>query len=123
IFLQCPNPDFNKPEHRWRMLQRYLIEAVVDLLAPNGKIFLQSDVEAVAIRMKEQFLRYGKGKLDLEHGQSEWLEENPFGVRSDWEKHVLERGAPMYRMMFSKSSDAREKMQLRERNAKTNVFR
>ncbi|KAH1193028.1 Phosphoglycerate kinase [Glycine max] len=80
VSIQCPNPDFNKPEHRWRMLQRSLIEAVVDLLAPNGKIFLQSDVEAVAIRMKEQFLTYGKGKLDMEHGQSEWLEENPFGL-------------------------------------------
>ncbi|KAK7381074.1 hypothetical protein VNO78_33598 [Psophocarpus tetragonolobus] len=108
VSIQCPNPDFNKPEHRWRMVQRPLIEAVVDLLAPNGKIFLQSDVEAVAIRMKEQFLRYGKSKLDLEHGQSGWLEENPFGVRSEWEKHVLERGAPMYRMIFSKSSDVRE---------------
>ncbi|XP_027357972.1 uncharacterized protein LOC113867126 isoform X3 [Abrus precatorius] len=105
VSIQCPNPDFNKPEHRWRMLQRSLIEAVVDLLASNGKVFLQSDVEAVAIRMKELFLRYGKGKLDLVHGQSDWLEENPFGVRSDWEKHVLERGAPMYRMMFSKSPD------------------
>ncbi|QCD93613.1 phosphoglycerate kinase [Vigna unguiculata] len=110
VSIQCPNPDFNKPEHRWRMLQRSLTEAVVDLLAPNGKtmdidqIYLQSDVEAVAIRMKEQFFRHGKGKLDLEYGQSEWLEENPFGVRSDWEKHVLERRAPMYRMMFSKSS-------------------
>ncbi|KAJ1412746.1 hypothetical protein SESBI_20180 [Sesbania bispinosa] len=128
VSIQCPNPDFNKPEHRWRMLQRSLIEAVADLLAPDGKfevinieayqiididqVFLQSDVEDVAIRMKEQFLRYGKGKLDLEHGQcnglSGWLEENPFGVRSDWERHVLERGAPMYRMMFSKSSDIRE---------------
>ncbi|CAJ1947443.1 unnamed protein product [Sphenostylis stenocarpa] len=108
VSIQCPNPDFNKPEHRWSMLQRSLIEAVVDLLAPNGKIYLQSDVEAVTIRMKQQFLRYGKGKLDLEQGQSEWLDENPFGVRSDWEKHVLERRAPMYRMMFSKSPDIRE---------------
>ncbi|RYR32706.1 hypothetical protein Ahy_A10g047232 isoform C [Arachis hypogaea] len=108
----CPNPDFNKPEHRWRMLQRSLIEAVVDLLAPDGKVFLQSDVKAVAMRMKEQFLRHGKGKLDLMHsqsnGQSEWLEENPFGVRSDWERHVLERRDPMYRMMFSKSHDINE---------------
>lgn len=67
---------------------------------------MQSDVKEVAIRMKEQFLRYGKGKIVLEHGQfndqSDWLDENPFGVRSDWEKHVLERGAPMYRIMFSK---------------------
>lgn len=38
FLLQCPNPDFNKPEHRWRMLQRSLIEAVVDLLAFGGKV-------------------------------------------------------------------------------------
>lgn len=47
--------------------------------------------------MKEQFLRYGKGKLSVLQGQDTtihggWLEENPFGIRSDWE-HVLDRGA------------------------------
>ncbi|KAK4272862.1 hypothetical protein QN277_021359 [Acacia crassicarpa] len=114
VSILCPNPDFNKPEHRWRMLQRSLIEAVTDLLSPGGKVFLQSDVEEVAIRMKEQFLRYGKGKLNMVHdqvqcnGRSNWLKENPFGVRSDWERHVLDRGAPMYRLMFSKSAHASE---------------
>ncbi|XP_054802747.1 phosphoglycerate kinase, cytosolic-like isoform X2 [Prosopis cineraria] len=116
VSIQCPNPDFNKPEHRWRMLQRSLIEAVTDLLTSDGKVFLQSDVEEVAIRMKEQFLRYGKGKLNLVHdqgqcdGRSSWLMENPFGVRSDWERHVLGRGAPMYRLMFSKSACTSEDM-------------
>lgn len=111
VSVQCPNPDFNKPEHRWRMLQRSLIEAIADLLASNGKVFLQSDVKAVAVRMKEQFLKYGKDKLSFEHdhysatdNECVWLEENPFGVRSDWERHVLERGAPMYRLMLTKSS-------------------
>ncbi|XP_019052976.1 PREDICTED: phosphoglycerate kinase-like isoform X4 [Nelumbo nucifera] len=105
--VQCPNPDFNKPEHRWRMLQRSLIEAIADLLVSNGKVFLQSDIEAVALRMKEQFLIYGKGKLaivedDMKVGQGGWLEENPFGVWSDWERHVIDRGDPMYRLMISK---------------------
>ncbi|XP_011030210.1 PREDICTED: phosphoglycerate kinase-like isoform X6 [Populus euphratica] len=109
--VQCPNPDFNNPEHRWRMLQRSLIKAVVDLLALDGKIFLQSDIEAVALRMKELFLKNGKGKLNLWNDQyharmnlGEWLEENPFGVMSDWEQHVIDRGDPMYRLMLSKSS-------------------
>ncbi|KAK4798532.1 hypothetical protein SAY86_030858 [Trapa natans] len=109
--IWCPNPDFNNPEHRWSMIQRPLVEAIADLLSSNGKVFLQSDVEAVAVRMKEQFLRYGKGKLvplrnqdDLKINGRYWLRENPFGVPSDWEKHVLERGAPMYRLIFSKSS-------------------
>ncbi|GMP84954.1 hypothetical protein CsSME_00038284 [Camellia sinensis var. sinensis] len=99
---KCPNPDFNKPEHRWSMLQRLLIEAIADLLASDGKVFLQSDIEAVAVRMKEQFVQYGKGKLavmqdhgDANIGQGGWLTENPFGVWSDWEQHVIDRGALM----------------------------
>ncbi|CAK7343140.1 unnamed protein product [Dovyalis caffra] len=110
VSIQCPNPDFNKPEHRWRMLQRSLIEAVVDLLAHDGKVFLQSDIEAVAVRMKELFLKNGKGKLTLWNDQHHakmnrraWFEENPFGVMSDWEQHVIDRGYPMYRLMLSKS--------------------
>lgn len=100
VSIQCPNPDFNRPEHRWSMLQRLLVEAIVDLLIPKGKVFLQSDIEDVVVRMKEQFLKYGKGKLALHGG---WLRENPFGVRSDWEQHVIDRGDPMYRLMLYKS--------------------
>lgn len=111
VSIQCPNPDFNKPEHRWSMLQRLLIEAIADLLASDGKVFLQSDREAVAVRMKEQFVQYGKGKLavmqdhgDANIGQGGWLKENPFGVWSDWEQHVIGRGAPMYRLLLYKST-------------------
>uniref|UniRef100_A0A2N9I5Y3 Phosphoglycerate kinase n=1 Tax=Fagus sylvatica TaxID=28930 RepID=A0A2N9I5Y3_FAGSY len=87
VSIQCPNPDFNKPEYRWRMLQRALVEAVADCLTSDGKVFLQSDIEAVAVRMREQFLKYGKGKLSVVHDQDAkinggWLEENPFGVRT-----------------------------------------
>ncbi|XP_068646351.1 uncharacterized protein [Aristolochia californica] len=108
ISVQCPNPDFNNRDHRWRMLQRGLIEAITDLLIAGGKVFLQSDVEEVSTRMKEHFLMYGKGKYaitadeDIEYDSGVWLKENPFGVRSDWEQHALDRGAPMYRLMISK---------------------
>lgn len=59
--------------------------------------------------MREQFLKYSKGKLSVVHDQDAeinrgWLEENPFEVRSDWEQHVIDRGAPMFRLMLSKST-------------------
>ena len=41
--FQCPNPDFNKPENRWKMVTRMLVEAVSDLLALNGKVRILSD--------------------------------------------------------------------------------
>ncbi|XP_074312041.1 uncharacterized protein LOC141647657 isoform X2 [Silene latifolia] len=106
VSIQCPNPDFNQPEHRWRMVQRSLVEAIADELDPGGKVFLQSDVEEVARRMREQFLTEGKQKLVIEDSDNDcngWLKENPFGVRSDWERHVLARKLPMYRLMFYKT--------------------
>lgn len=61
------------------------------------------------MRMKEEFLIYGKGKLAImQHSgymkteEIGWLKENPFGVPSDWERHVLDRGDPMYRLLLSK---------------------
>ncbi|MQM05287.1 hypothetical protein Taro_038087 [Colocasia esculenta] len=93
---QCPNPDFNKTDHRWKMVQRLLVEAITELLAVNGKVFLQSDIEEVARRMKEEFMVHGKGKLASDGDDGEgWIKENPFGVRSDWERHVLDRGDPI----------------------------
>ena len=59
--------------------------------------------------MKSEFVKYGKGKImvmdeseDASCYQRQWLNENPFGVRSDWEQHVLDRGANMYRLLLSK---------------------
>lgn len=109
VSIQCPNPDFNRPEYRWRMLQTLLIEAIADLLATEGKVFIQSDVEAVAVRMRDQFMKYSESKLAILKDETDtkidsrgWIEENPFGVQSDWERHVIERGDPMYRLMISK---------------------
>ncbi|KAJ0967322.1 hypothetical protein J5N97_024239 [Dioscorea zingiberensis] len=103
VTIQCPNPDFNQEQFRWRMVQRSLVEAIIDLLAHNGKIFLQSDIEAVTTKMKDQFLQYGKDKLAFEGSDDNgWIKENPFGVRSDWEQHVIDRGDPMFRIMLKK---------------------
>uniref|UniRef100_A0A0E0M832 Phosphoglycerate kinase n=1 Tax=Oryza punctata TaxID=4537 RepID=A0A0E0M832_ORYPU len=100
VTIQCPNPDFNKEQNRWRMVRRMLVEAIADLLQPNGK----SDVESVLFGMKEQFMTYGKGRLVVDgDGGGGHQMDNPFGAASDWERHVLARGAPMYRTMLSKS--------------------
>uniref|UniRef100_A0A0E0ISK2 Phosphoglycerate kinase n=1 Tax=Oryza nivara TaxID=4536 RepID=A0A0E0ISK2_ORYNI len=101
VTIQCPNPDFNIEQNRWRMVRRMLVEAIADLLQPNGK----SDVESVLLGMKEQFMTHGKGQLVVDDdGGGDHQMDNPFGAASDWERHVLARGAPMYRTMLRKVS-------------------
>uniref|UniRef100_A0A0E0QZN1 Uncharacterized protein n=1 Tax=Oryza rufipogon TaxID=4529 RepID=A0A0E0QZN1_ORYRU len=103
VTIQCPNPDFNIEQNRWRMVRRMLVEAIADLLQPNGKVYLQSDVESVLLGMKEQFMTHGKGQLVVDDdGGGDHQMDNPFGAASDWERHVLARGAPMYRTMLRK---------------------
>lgn len=112
VSIQCPDPNFSDPEHRWRMLQRLLVKAIIENIYLGGKIFLQSDVKEVALRMKNQFLQYGEGKvvMSIEHNDNQqcnaegWLKDNPYGVFSDWEQHAIDRGKPMYRVMLSKAS-------------------
>lgn len=58
-------------------------------------------MESVLLVMKEQFLSYSKGQL-VTDGDGGNCIDNPFGVVSDWERHVLARGAPMYRAMLKK---------------------
>ena len=66
------------------------------------QVYLQSDVESVLVGMKGQFLSYSKGQLVVDSDDGGHQMENPFGVVSDWERHVLSRGAPMYRTMLRK---------------------
>lgn len=67
------------------------------------QVYLQSDVESVLLRMKEQFMTHGKGQLVVDDdGGGDHQMDNPFGAASDWERHVLARGAPMYRTMLRK---------------------
>eukprot|EP00249_Psilotum_nudum_P016288 c25759_g1_i4 orf=321-1787(-) len=110
VAVQCPDPNFSDPDSRWRVVQRRLVEAVVDILCKDGKVFLQSDVKDVAIQMKSEFLKYsGKNLvLSIEHLDPQkcdtegWLNDNPFDISTDWENHVLERGDQMYRILLSR---------------------
>jgi phosphoglycerate kinase len=52
------------------------------------------------------FIKYGRGKMVNDvHDREEWMEENPFGVCTDWELHILARGNPKYRTMLRKKDD------------------
>ncbi|KAL2478446.1 tRNA (guanine-N-7) methyltransferase [Forsythia ovata] len=109
VSILCPDPHFKKKHHKRRVVQKPLVESVVDSLMPDGQVFIQSDVLEVAIDMRKYF----DAKLDkLVHVNSidtnmlcdteGWLLNNPLGIRTERDIHAEYEGARIYRRMYQK---------------------
>jgi len=101
ISVQFPDPWFKNRHHKRRVVQPKLVDILVDFLAESGQIFLQSDIESVALEMQERFA--ANVLLSKQH-QSMWLENNPFNLSTEREISVQRRNLPIYRVLFAKNS-------------------
>jgi tRNA (guanine-N7-)-methyltransferase len=96
VTIQFPDPWFKKKHAKRRMVNPELVETVVRRLAPNGKIFVQTDIEFLAEEMFTLFRRRGELR-ELS------AEENPFPVKTEREKAVEEKDLPVFRRIFQKT--------------------
>ena len=118
ISVQFPDPWFKKKHHKRRVIQPELVKILVDYLAENGRVFLQSDIEEVAIEMRDRFSRDERligvanptllcngesTSLILQHPT--WLDTNPLAVPTERELYVLKQNLPVYRALFVKAGD------------------
>ncbi|MCU0525335.1 MAG: tRNA (guanosine(46)-N7)-methyltransferase TrmB [Elainella sp. Prado103] len=100
VSIQFPDPWFKKRHQKRRVVQPEVVDCLAEFLAPQGVVFLQSDIESVAIEMCDrfaavpQFERQGLG----------WLPENPLPVPTERERSTLAKGDPVYRAIFRKPS-------------------
>ncbi|KGN56621.1 uncharacterized protein LOC101218266 [Cucumis sativus] len=109
VSILCPDPHFKKRHHKRRVLQKPLVESIVDSLMPGGQVFIQSDVLEVAADMRlwfdseahilEHINKIDKSVLCDKDG---WLLNNPMGIRTEREIHAESEGANIYRRMYSK---------------------
>lgn len=79
------------------MVNQELVDAVVEKLAAGGKIFIQTDIEALADEMFELF-RNNKALHETS------IDENPFPVKTEREKAVEDKDLPVFRTIFTKKS-------------------
>ena len=101
ITIQFPDPWFKRRHNKRRVVQPELVKILVDYLVEGGTIFLQSDIEDVALEMRERFAV--NPLLVIQH-QDFWLEKNPLPVPTERELYVLEDNKPVYRVLFKKES-------------------
>lgn len=97
VAIQFPDPWFKKKHAKRRMVKNKLVSAVVEHLNPLGEIFVQTDVEFLALEMFQMFRK--NGQL-----QEKEISENPFPVKTERELAVEEKGGMVYRRIFTKIS-------------------
>ncbi|KAI3800664.1 hypothetical protein L1987_28758 [Smallanthus sonchifolius] len=109
VSILCPDPHFKKRHHKRRIVQKPLVEAIVDGLMPGGQVFIQSDVLEVAVDMRKYFDAESDKLVHVDNVDSSllcdnegWLVSNPMGIRTEREIHAEYEGAKIYRRMYQK---------------------
>ncbi|KAH7849634.1 hypothetical protein Vadar_020716 [Vaccinium darrowii] len=109
VSILCPDPHFKKKYHKRRVVQKHLVETIVDCVMPGGQVFIQSDVLEVALDMREKFdafpdelLHVDKIDPDVLCDDEGWLFSNPMGIRTEREIHAEYEGAKIYRRLYQK---------------------
>ncbi len=95
VTIQFPDPWFKKKHAKRRMVNAELVETIVRHLAGNGRIFVQTDIEFLTEEMFDLF-RENKDLREI------LIKENPFPVKTEREKAVVEKDLPVFRKMFGK---------------------
>ena len=95
VTIQFPDPWFKKKHAKRRMVNRELVATIVNHLAQNGRIFIQTDIEFLANEMFGFF-------RSCENLREILIKENPFEVKTEREKAVEEKNMLIYRAMFEK---------------------
>jgi len=93
VTIQFPDPWFKKKHAKRRMVNEEMVETLAAHLAPEGRVFIQTDIEFLA---EEMFVLF---RAD-ERFEEVAIEGNPFPVKTEREKAVEDKGLPVYRAMF-----------------------
>ncbi|MFW9262720.1 tRNA (guanosine(46)-N7)-methyltransferase TrmB [Nostoc sp. CALU 546] len=97
VTIQFPDPWFKTRHAKRRVVQPELVADLAKYLAVGGFVFLQSDMEFVAVEMRDRFAE----NPDFEKiGTGEWLTENPLPVPTEREIGTQKKGEPVYRALF-----------------------
>ena len=95
VTIQFPDPWFKKKHAKRRMVTPELARDVVGLLASEGSLFIQTDVDFLADEMFDIF----RGFPELEERLTT---ENPMPFKTEREESVEQRNLPVFRIRFVK---------------------
>jgi tRNA (guanine-N7-)-methyltransferase len=99
-FMHFPDPWWKKRHQKRLLIGEGLLGELVRLLAPEGELFIQTDVEERAATY-EALCSACPGLTPAPGGPR--LAENPFHARSPREKRAILDGLPVYRLLYRRA--------------------
>ena len=94
VTIQFPDPWFKKKHAKRRMVNQEMVDTIARHLAPDGRVFIQTDIEFLADEMFALF------RADERYSESS-TDANPFPVKTEREKAVEDKGLPVFRTSFT----------------------
>jgi tRNA (guanine-N7-)-methyltransferase len=99
ITIQFPDPWFKHKHIKRRVVNADLVNILAQYLIKEGIVFIQSDVELIALEISKRF--QSNPNFEKKH-QEIWLNHNPFSIATEREKATINQDKPVYRALFSK---------------------
>ncbi len=99
VSLHFPDPWWKKRHDKRRVIGDALLTELERLMKPGGELFIQTDVEHRAAQYVAQLQERAGFALAAGRG---YIDENPFGARSNREKRAIEDGLPVWRIVATR---------------------
>jgi tRNA (guanine-N7-)-methyltransferase len=95
LFMHFPDPWWKKRHAKRRLRGAGMLDPAARLLRRGGELFIQTDVQDRAEAFLADLRAHGAFTLP----ESGYVDDNPYGARSNREKRAICDGLPIYRIL------------------------
>jgi tRNA (guanine-N7-)-methyltransferase len=100
VFVHFPDPWWKKRHAKRIVVDDGVVAQIARLLAPEGELFIQTDVADRAAEYEARVSATGAFEPSGDPPGSPRLADNPYGARSPRERRALADGLPVYRLRW-----------------------
>lgn len=105
VTIQFPDPHFKARHAKRRVVTPELVTCLAKYMPAGATVYLQSDIQSVLDDMRHQFRQQPHLFEDNVENVEEYMEKNLFGIPTEREVSVLDKGLPVYRTTFTRTEE------------------
>jgi tRNA (guanine-N7-)-methyltransferase len=103
FFLNFPDPWFKTRQHKRRVIGPELMAEIHRALAPDGELFVQTDIFDLALEAMGALEGMAPGRFVNAHAPWSFLPANPYPAKSRRERQCEGEGARVWRLLYRRA--------------------